>query len=85
MRSIFLFLLACSVHAETLTGRVVGIADGDTITVLDANHQQYKIRLSGIDAPEKGNKKFLSMLEGNRSPSNQNDIYRPLHSTSKLP
>ena len=49
----FLFLLACSVQAETLTGRVVGIADGDTITVLDANRQQHKIRLAGIDAPEK--------------------------------
>lgn len=40
------------VHAETLAGRVVGIADGDTLTLLDANHQQHKIRLSGIDAPE---------------------------------
>ncbi len=53
IRFVFLFLLACSVHAETLTGRVVGVADGDTITVLDANRQQHKIRLSGIDAPEK--------------------------------
>jgi micrococcal nuclease len=52
-RFVFLFLLACSVQAETLTGRVVGVADGDTITVLDANRQQHKIRLSGIDAPEK--------------------------------
>ena len=39
--------------AETLTGRVVGVADGDTITVLDANREQHKIRLGGIDAPEK--------------------------------
>ena len=30
-----------------------GIPDGDTITVLDANRQQHKIRLQGIDAPEK--------------------------------
>ena len=29
------------------------VADGDTITVLDASKVQYKIRLSGIDAPEK--------------------------------
>jgi endonuclease YncB( thermonuclease family) len=41
-------------HADTLTGTVVSVADGDTITVLDANHEQHKIRLSGIDAPEKG-------------------------------
>lgn len=38
--------------AETIAGRVVGVSDGDTITVLDAQHQQHKIRLAGIDAPE---------------------------------
>ena len=31
----------------------MAIADGDTITVLDANQVQRKIRLEGIDAPEK--------------------------------
>ena len=36
-----------------LTGRVVAVADGDTITVLDAAQRQTKVRLSGIDAPEK--------------------------------
>jgi len=46
-------LLVSAAHADTLTGRVVGIADGDTITVLDADRQQHKIRLGGIDAPEK--------------------------------
>lgn len=40
--------------AEIITGRVVGVTDGDTITVLDASDQQFRIRLSGIDAPEKG-------------------------------
>ncbi len=35
-------------------GRVVGISDGDTITVLDRMKVQHKIRLTGIDAPEKG-------------------------------
>ncbi|HSK73339.1 MAG TPA: thermonuclease family protein [Pyrinomonadaceae bacterium] len=37
-----------------VTGKVVGIADGDTITVLDNNKKQYKIRLQGIDSPESG-------------------------------
>ena len=48
-----IFGVAVSVHADTITGRVVGVADGDTVTVLATNHQQHKIRLAGIDAPEK--------------------------------
>lgn len=36
-----------------LVGQVVGVTDGDTITVLDDQHIQHKIRLAGIDAPEK--------------------------------
>ena len=37
---------------QTLNGRVVRVADGDTITVLDATNTQHRIRLEGIDAPE---------------------------------
>lgn len=51
---IALFHLSISFsHAATLTGLVVGITDGDTITVLDDTNTQHKIRLMGIDAPEK--------------------------------
>ena len=39
--------------AEVLIGKVVGISDGDTITVLDADKTEHKVRLMGIDAPEK--------------------------------
>lgn len=46
-------LLGLACEARTIEGRVVGVADGDTITVLDADKVQHKIRLSGIDAPEK--------------------------------
>ena len=46
-------LLSFSVYADILTGRIVGISDGDTVTLLDANQRQYKIRLTGIDASEK--------------------------------
>lgn len=40
-------------QADSLQGRVVSVADGDTVTVLDDRQVQHKIRLSGIDAPEK--------------------------------
>lgn len=39
--------------ADVLTGKVVELADGDTVTVLDERNQQHKIRLAGIDAPER--------------------------------
>ena len=47
-------LLAHQGYADILPGKVVGVADGDTITVLDDTKTQHKIRLAGIDAPEKG-------------------------------
>src|SRR5690348_5830188 len=34
-------------------GRVVKISDGDTLTVLDESKRQHKVRLVGIDAPER--------------------------------
>ena len=40
------------VSAAQLAGRVVGIVDGDTLTLLDGSKQQHKIRIAGIDAPE---------------------------------
>jgi len=43
------------VHADTLTGRVVRVTDGDTIVILDSANTQHKIRLQGIDAPERKN------------------------------
>ena len=51
--SILLFLAFPLVQVETLTGRVLRIKDGDNIVVLDANKVQHKIRLQGIDAPER--------------------------------
>ncbi len=46
-------LAATTAHAGELRGRVVAVADGDTLTILDASRQQHRIRLAEIDAPEK--------------------------------
>jgi len=40
--------------AATLTGRTVRVTDGDTIIILSEGNVQHKIRLQGIDAPERG-------------------------------
>ena len=48
-----ILLIISIAQAQTITGKVVGVADGDTITVLEGT-TQYKIRLYGIDTPEKG-------------------------------
>lgn len=52
--TLFLILVHSTALADTLAGRVVRVTDGDTIVVLDANNTQHKIRLQGIDAPERG-------------------------------
>lgn len=44
---------SCFANAEMLQGRVIAVSDGDTVTVLDPDRNQHKIRLMGIDAPEK--------------------------------
>lgn len=44
-----------------MSGKVVGVLDGDTIDILDTRNVQTRIRLAGIDAPEK------SQAFGNRS------------------
>lgn len=67
-----LLLRAGEILADTIEGRVVGVSDGDTITVLDSTKTQHKIRLAGIDAPEskqafgQASKKHLSDLVFNR-------------------
>ena len=50
---ILVLILVTNLHADELRGKVVSVADGDTITVLDADKVQHRIRLEGIDSPEK--------------------------------
>lgn len=49
---IALLLLAQSVQAETLSGTVVAVLDGDTLTIADAQKRRHRIRLAEVDAPE---------------------------------
>jgi endonuclease YncB( thermonuclease family) len=43
-----------TVAQTTLVGRVIGVTDGDTVTLLDGANKQHHVRLAGIDAPERG-------------------------------
>lgn len=40
--------------SKRLTGKIIKVADGDTVTLLDNNGKKRKIRLDGIDCPEIG-------------------------------
>lgn len=53
---------------DPILGRVVAVADGDTVTVLDVTLRQHRIRLSGIDAPERG------QAGGHRSKESLSDL-----------
>jgi endonuclease YncB( thermonuclease family) len=54
--------------AENITGEVIGVMDGDTIEVLDASKTPRRIRLVGIDAPEK------AQAFGNKSKQHLSDL-----------
>lgn len=47
---------------------MIGVADGDTVTILDSSNTQFRIRLMGIDAPEK------KQAFGNRSKQSLSDL-----------
>lgn len=59
------FTIQCS--AANIEGEVIKVADGDTVTVLDAGNKQHRVRLTGIDAPERrqayGSKSTESLVD----------------------
>lgn len=70
-------------NEQALVGKIVGVHDGDTITLLTEDKQNIKIRLSQIDAPESkqpygsASKKMLSdMVFERRVSVLQEDIDR---------
>ncbi len=50
--SVFLLLVPCLAFASW-KGRVIGVTDGDTVKVLSNETVEVRIRLYGIDAPER--------------------------------
>jgi len=54
----FLFTMVPSLSAGTITGTVVKVADGDTVTMVDDKGFKHRIRLAGIDAPEQGDQPY---------------------------
>ena len=67
-----MLVMSFALNAQTLQGKVVRVADGDTITILDSTNVQNKVRLNKIDAPKKkqafeevSRKHLASMVAGN--------------------
>lgn len=56
MRKALVFLFCVSTlpvsAAAQIVGKVVGVSDGDTLTVLDVAKRQHRVRLAAIDAPD---------------------------------
>ncbi|MDR2995560.1 MAG: thermonuclease family protein [Bacillus cereus] len=57
---LLLLLVSCSPTSTgekeegIITGKVISVADGDTVTILTDTNEQIRVRLYGIDAPERG-------------------------------
>jgi endonuclease YncB( thermonuclease family) len=65
--------------AAEWTGVVVGVADGDTLTLLDNRKTQHRIRLDGIDAPER------KQPFGQRSRQSLTELAKGRHATADCP
>lgn len=65
-------------YAETISGKVIAISDGDTLTLLINGNRQIKIRLAAIDAPEN------SQAYGNRAKQQLSDLCFAKNATLKV-
>lgn len=53
LAAIFFLSLSWPAFSASISGKVVSISDGDTLTILDDSNTQTRVRLAAIDAPEK--------------------------------
>lgn len=85
MKSLFflLLLISSSVLAD-FSGQVIKVIDGDTVDILTTENEKIRVRLFGIDAPERGqayankSKLFLASLISGKDvlvKENEKDIY----------
>lgn len=51
--ALFFALIFCPGKAIAIDGKIIKIADGDTVTLLTSDYEKIRIRLYGIDTPEK--------------------------------
>lgn len=70
-----LLLATVPLRADTLAGRVVDVADGDTLTIRDRGSNRHRVWLAGIDAPKskqpfaQASKQHLSQLVADKEVS----------------
>lgn len=81
-----LSLMAFSASADTLTGHIVAVQDGDTLTLLDVSQHQHRIRLAEVDAPEIGHgKNRPGQPFGQQSKQSLSDLAYDRYATASCP
>jgi endonuclease YncB( thermonuclease family) len=87
-------LLSLPPEAAALEGVVLRVSDGDTLTIMDDDLQQHRVRIAGIDAPERAQpfgrlaREALSDITRNQRvavESSKTDRYRRLVGVVRVP